>query len=125
CVPWRPGGGGWRWRYRAPAPASTTTRTSTMARVRSRLRRRRGLIPPGLGGLLPGGGAGRLEVGPSVAGSRKRGRPAVGHGSGGLLLRDGAIWPRDLKSLACAPVNTSGAAFDSFNVAAERQTGRY
>jgi uncharacterized protein (TIGR03089 family) len=30
-----------------------------------------------------------------------------------------------LKSLACASVNTSGAAFDSFNVAAERLTGRY
>ena len=45
--------------------------------------------------------------------------------SGELLLRDGAIWPGDLKSLACASVGTSGAAFDSFNVAAERQTGRY
>ncbi|HEV3398431.1 MAG TPA: TIGR03089 family protein, partial [Actinomycetes bacterium] len=29
-----------------------------------------------------------------------------------------------MKSLACASVNTSGAAFDSFNVAAERLTGR-
>ena len=45
--------------------------------------------------------------------------------SGELLLRGVAIWPRDLKSLACASVNTSGAAFDSFNVAAERQIGRY
>jgi hypothetical protein len=36
--------------------------------------------------------------------------------SGELLLRGVAIWPGDLKSLACASVNTSGAAFDRMNV---------
>ena len=98
-----------------------------MASVRSRLRRRRELIDRfGLAGR------GRRPVAAPSA-SRLAHRSFDPWNVVALRsvtvradsCRRRAIWPRDLKSLACASVNTSGAAFDSFNVAAERLTGRY